>query len=151
MSISNTTSLVKIFKGSLRILKDLHEDLHEDLNKHLQGSFIFLPKSSRILHFLARIFKDPSFSCQDPQGSFIFLPRSSRIFKDLPKIMQRSSRILPKSCKDLQGSTRIFIRSFLDCLSCTHNCNAANLYFSSIVQLCQFQMLQFATTNISRH
>ena len=31
-------SLVKIFKGSLRILKDLHVDLHEDLNKDLQGS-----------------------------------------------------------------------------------------------------------------
>ena len=30
--------LVKILKGSLRILKDLHEDLHEDLNKDLQGS-----------------------------------------------------------------------------------------------------------------
>ena len=31
-------SLVKIFKGSLRILKDLHVDLHEDPNKDLQGS-----------------------------------------------------------------------------------------------------------------
>ena len=31
-------TLVKIFKGSLRILKDLHVDLHEDLNKDLQGS-----------------------------------------------------------------------------------------------------------------
>ena len=31
-------TLVKIFKGSLRILKDLHGDLHEDLNKDLQGS-----------------------------------------------------------------------------------------------------------------
>ena len=31
-------ALVKIFKGSLRILKDLHVDLHEDPNKDLQGS-----------------------------------------------------------------------------------------------------------------
>ena len=48
-------SLVKIFQGSLRILKDLHEDLYEDLNKDLQGS---LKRSSRILHFLAKILKD---------------------------------------------------------------------------------------------
>ena len=34
----NYHTLVKIFKGSLRILKDLHVDLHEDLNKDLQGS-----------------------------------------------------------------------------------------------------------------
>ena len=86
---------------------------------------------SRILHFLAKILKDPSFSCQDPKGSFIFLPRSSRILHflakilkdpsfscqdpqvspedlakilmDCPKILERPSRILPKSCKFPQG------------------------------------------------
>ena len=34
----------------------------------------------RIFKILVKIFKDPSFSCQDLQGSLIFLPRSSRIF-----------------------------------------------------------------------
>ena len=68
-------TLVKIFQGSLRILKDLHEDLFEDLNKDLQGP---LRRSSRILHFLAKILM---------QGSS----------QDLGKILedpQRSSRIL---------------------------------------------------------
>ncbi|PFX11626.1 hypothetical protein AWC38_SpisGene24563 [Stylophora pistillata] len=62
-----------------------------------QGSCIFLPKSSKIWHFLARIFNDLAFSCQDLQGSFIFLSRSLRLWCG-------SSRISKKSCQEFQTS-----------------------------------------------
>ena len=115
---------VKIFEGSLKILKDLHEDLWgscwgfswgslENLLRSLKfllrssRIFIFLPRSSRIFHFLAKILKDLSFSCQDLQGSFIFLPRSSRIFHFLAKIFKD----LWRSSQDLHGSLKILARS----------------------------------------
>ena len=45
-------------------------------------------KSLKIFKIVVKIFKDPSFSCQDLQGSLIFLPRSSRIFDFLAKIFE---------------------------------------------------------------
>ena len=60
-------NLDKIIEGYLmRIFARSWEDLHEDLNKDLQGSFIFLPRSSRI-------FKDPPRIFKDPQGSLRIL------------------------------------------------------------------------------
>ena len=89
-------------------------------------------KSSRIFLFLAKIFKDLWFSCQDLQGSFIFfiffflrflifLPRSLRIFKifrqDGRKVKdpwrswqenERSSKILTRIWKILKEFSNIF-------------------------------------------
>ena len=64
-------------------------------------------KSLKIFKILVKIFKDPSFSCQDLQGSLIFFPRSSRIFDFLAKIFKD----LQSSCQDLQGSLIFLPRS----------------------------------------
>ena len=64
-------------------------------------------KSLKIFKILVKIFKDPSFSCQDLQGSLIFFPRSSRIFNFLSKIFKD----LWFSCQDLQGSWKFLSRS----------------------------------------
>ena len=76
-------TLVKIFQGSLRILKDLHEDLCEGLNKdlHRQGS---LRRSSRILHFLAKILMQGS--SQD-LGKILEDPQL-KILKDFSRILE---------------------------------------------------------------
>ena len=51
----------------------------------MSGSFIFLPESSRIFHFPAKIFKDLSFSFQDLWMSLKILTRILKILKDLGK------------------------------------------------------------------
>ena len=68
----------------------------------------FLLRSSRILHFLAKIFKDPRSSCQDLQESFIFLPRSLRIFKVLLKILEDPQG----SWQECQWSVKILARKW---------------------------------------
>ena len=75
---------------NLRIFKDLTRSSWGPLRILLR---IFM----RIFKILVKIFKDPSFSCQDLQGSLIFLPRSSRIFDFLAKIFED----LWLSCQDL--------------------------------------------------
>ena len=77
---------MKNFVRSSKIL----EDLHEDLLRSYCGSSARSPRIfAKILKdlFLAKIFKDPQTSCQDPQGS-------SWILEDLKKILPRSSRFL---------------------------------------------------------
>ena len=44
-------------------------------------------KSLKIFKILVKIFKDPSFACQDLQGSFVFSPRSLRVFHFPIKIL----------------------------------------------------------------
>ena len=62
----------------------------------------FLLRSSRIFHFLAKIFKDLSFSCQDLQRPFIFFPRSLTIFKDLKKNFENPYRSWQENKRSLK-------------------------------------------------
>ena len=72
--------------------------IFKDLSRSSWGPLrILLRIFMRIFKILVKIFKDPSFSCQDLQGSLIFLPRSSRIFDFLAKIFED----LWLSCQDL--------------------------------------------------
>ena len=72
--------------------------IFKDLTRSSWGPLrILLRIFMRIFKILVKIFKDPSFSCQDLQGSLIFLPRSSRIFDFLAKIFED----LWLSCQDL--------------------------------------------------
>ena len=82
--------------------------IFKDLTRSSWGPLrILLRIFMRIFKILVKIFKDPSFSCQDLQGSFIFLPRSSRIFHFLAKIFKD----LSFSCQDLWGSLTFLLAS----------------------------------------
>ena len=100
----------KFLTRSTKILKDLLFS-HQDL----QGSIIFLPRSSTILHFFVKIFKDLLFSCKDLLRIKFFeirdkifwrslkiWTRKCNILKNLGKKMQNSLRILARKCKILE-------------------------------------------------
>ena len=113
------TSLVNIFEGSLMILQDL-KDLQNSY-KDLQGSLIFLLRSSRIFHFLAKILKDLSFPVNILKDLVRISKDLDKNFKDPLKIFEHSLRtlkILVKifenlsfSRQDLQGSFILLPRS----------------------------------------
>ena len=63
-------------------------------------------RSSRIFRFLAKIFKDLSFSCWDLQGPFIFFPRSLTILKDLNKNFENPWRSWLESKRSLKILTQ---------------------------------------------
>ena len=107
--------LVKIFKdlsfscqdlqGSLKILpRSSRQELwrsSNDLWKNIWGSSKFLSRSSKIFHFLAKIFTDLSFSCQDPKDLVWIFKDHAKNFDDpltllTPKI---SLVILPTALK----------------------------------------------------
>ena len=72
-----------------------------DLLKNIWGSSKFLSRSSRIFHFLAKIFMDLSFSCQDPKDLVWSFKDHAKNFDDpltllTPKI---SFVILPTALK----------------------------------------------------
>lgn len=91
---------MKIFGGSIRIFKDLHEDVWgSSWQRILMKTF---EKSTRMFTILVKIFKDLSFSYQYLQRSRTFLPRLSRILHFLSKIFKD----LLFSCLDLWGSFR---------------------------------------------
>ena len=71
-----------------RIFKDPARSSLRPLRILLRIFMRIFGKSMKIFKILVKIFKDPSFSCQDLQGSLIFLPRSSRIFDFLAKIFE---------------------------------------------------------------
>ena len=97
-SLNRWVTLVKIFEGSFRILKVLHEELLGILLRILVKLF---EKSLRIFKVLVQIIKDLLFSCHDLQGSakiltmiFTILTRSWQENKRLLKTLARKQKIL---------------------------------------------------------
>ena len=98
-------TLVKIFEGSLKILKDSSKIFLRIFFSNPQGSYLGSLK----------ILKDLSVSCQDPQRS---LPRSSRILEDPRRSCPRSLRIfedpVQDPVQDPQGFLKILTKIFED-------------------------------------
>ena len=93
---------INIFKILVKIFQDLSFSCQD-----LQGSFIFLPRSSRTFHFLPRsltILKDLNKNFENPWRSWQESKRSLKILARKPKILARKLEILTQFICDILES-----------------------------------------------